>query len=317
MSDNRRFFVITNRGEVGPFTLEDLKEELAAQRLARTDRLRTAFGASLGTVEEAVGPAPRNQRRTSEVSPSPASGSELRPKTDPLRARTSASNRVVREPLRSNLAPARKPIVIPLVILGGVMAMGFGALAWNHSSRRAEPSTPTPPSFPNRAYQNVVQTIPGIIKVWRFDEGGEGVGYHDWDKENHGTNTVRPNTGVDLLQYHERGELKVGYVDDGEWLAFTCQVASAGRYRWSLSGSRNETALPNPNPGPIGLFWSVKHKSLGPPLIITNTNSWDNYQPFSGEVDLNAGVQVLQLNAKGSGMNYGDITFTQIPTPTP
>lgn len=144
MTDYRRFFVITSRGEVGPFTVDDLKEEVAAQRITRTDRLRTAFGANLGTVGEAVGPAPRNQRRPSDTPSSPASVLPSRQHSGPHRVRTSTSNRAIRDQLAPTATTPRPTLWLAPLAIGLALLL---LLAYLLVKGSAKPS-PTPERTP-------------------------------------------------------------------------------------------------------------------------------------------------------------------------
>ncbi len=55
MTSDRRVFVLAANGEVGPFTVDDLKREIVAGRIHRADQIRTASGKVLGTVGDLVG----------------------------------------------------------------------------------------------------------------------------------------------------------------------------------------------------------------------------------------------------------------------
>ena len=52
--DVRRFYVISPRGERGPFSVEELHEELAAGRITSTQQVRTGMGTMLGNVREVI-----------------------------------------------------------------------------------------------------------------------------------------------------------------------------------------------------------------------------------------------------------------------
>ncbi len=142
MPDHRRFYVITSQGEAGPFTLEDLRNEIAAHRIDRNDRLRTAFGANLGTVGESVGPAPRNSSKSSNPRMSTPEGSSTRRGAGTPRSRTSDRT------LPAKARPATPPTVswLPLAIVGGVMAVGLVAAAlWKSAPLpRSEDPSPAP-----------------------------------------------------------------------------------------------------------------------------------------------------------------------------
>jgi hypothetical protein len=332
MSDHRRFYVITSQGEAGPFTLEDLRNEVAAHRIDRNDRLRTAFGANLGTVGESVGPAPRNSPKSSDPRISTPEGSSTQRGAGTSRGRT--SDRTL--PVKAR--PVAPPTMawLPLAIVGGVMAAGLGAVALWQTTPKPRPGDPSPApaltkqespapgtlspslpaptlSAPNYAHNHQPQAIPGTLLAWRFDQEGGGGGYHDQDRENHGRCQIRPGTGVDLSQDEDHGAIRVSYVADNEWLAFSCHVASAGRYRWSFSASHNAKIIPQPG----ALVWTLNGRPLGPPVTITDTGSFRQFRTFSGEVELPAGLQVLRLYAQRGGIDYGDITFTSITAGTP
>lgn len=52
--DVRRFYVISPRGEQGPFSVEELNEELAAGRVMAQQQVRTGMGTMIGTVREVL-----------------------------------------------------------------------------------------------------------------------------------------------------------------------------------------------------------------------------------------------------------------------
>ena len=65
--DIRRFYyVVSPRGERGPFSVEDLNEELGAGRIAATQQVRTGMGTMLGSVREVID-APESMWKTAET----------------------------------------------------------------------------------------------------------------------------------------------------------------------------------------------------------------------------------------------------------
>lgn len=78
----------------------------------------------------------------------------------------------------------------------------------------------TPP--PQTPYDGTPFTIPGIIPCWKFDKGGESVAYHDTQPE--GNSQHRPETGVETWSNF------VFYIEPGEWLEYTVDIAQAGTY---------------------------------------------------------------------------------------
>src|SRR6188474_3893361 len=90
-------------------------------------------------------------------------------------------------------------------------------------------STDSAPS-PTRPYMGKLHVIPGTIELEDFDEGGEGVAYHDLDPQNQ--EKKEPpyrKTGVDL-EWREAasGKFNLGWTRPGEWLIYRVDVKAAG-----------------------------------------------------------------------------------------
>ena len=73
--------------------------------------------------------------------------------------------------------------------------------------------------------------MPGRIEAENFDNGGEGVAYHDTTPGNSGG--AYRNTDVDL-EVSSDGGYDVGWTAAGEWLNYTVSVASSGSYTVGL-----------------------------------------------------------------------------------
>jgi len=89
----------------------------------------------------------------------------------------------------------------------------------------------------SRPFRGEAQKIPGEIKVGRYDEGGEGVAWHDTSPDRNRTSkTWRAEEGPDCT------EKMISDVGDGEWLVYSVDIAKAGRYRATLRyGTPRET----------------------------------------------------------------------------
>ena len=66
------------------------------------------------------------------------------------------------------------------------------------------------------------------LQAENFDNGGEGVAYHDTDAKNLGGTTYRTG-GVDVQKFPNGGYF-VGYIQATEWLNYTVNVQTAGTY---------------------------------------------------------------------------------------
>lgn len=132
-------------------------------------------------------------------------------------------------------------------------------------------------------------------RLWAadYDYGGEGVAYHDNGAINLGE-AYRPEEAVDV-QSSSEGYTSVGFFEEGEWLEYTVDVASAGNYIITMRTASGSG---------VGGFISfesdcVKLTSLIP---TPNTNGWDTWQDSTVEVTLKAGVQKLRV-VSGGNMN--------------
>ncbi len=105
-----------------------------------------------------------------------------------------------------------------------------------------------------------------------YDQGGEGVAYHDRSETQLGTNFR--DEGVDI---RGNGEA-IGWIDNGEWVEYTLDVAEAGSYQLSFAaattaGGRSVTAS-------VAQAGQVYDSATSASVI--NTGGWNNYQSNEG-----------------------------------
>ena len=76
-------------------------------------------------------------------------------------------------------------------------------------------------------------SLPGIIQAEDYDQGGEGVAYHDTTAGNAGG--AYRSDDVDIEGCADTGGgYDVGFIDAGEWLRYTVNVTQAGDYDISV-----------------------------------------------------------------------------------
>jgi probable HAF family extracellular repeat protein len=146
-------------------------------------------------------------------------------------------------------------------------------------------STPTP-------FGGTPRAIPGTIQAEDFDNGGEGVAYHDATPEN--TGGQYRTTGVDIQPTSDTGGgFNVGWMSAGEWLNYTISVGQGGTYtltaRVAASGAGGTFHVD---------FGGVNRTG---PLTIPNTGGWQTWTDVSATVTLNAGVQSMRFMADANG----------------
>lgn len=149
--------------------------------------------------------------------------------------------------------------------------------------------------------------VPGAIEAEDFDEGGEGVTYHDTDPQNL-PGAYRPGTGVDI-EARDDGGFQVTNIASGEWLEYTVEVAQAGLY---------EVAVHVASVGGGGrlrvMAGSEQTSLLNPPA----TGSEQTSVPVSATLSLPAGTQVIRLSLlTGAAYRIDRMVFTLLsPTAT-
>lgn len=147
--------------------------------------------------------------------------------------------------------------------------------------------------------------IPGTIGVENFNQGGEGVGYHDRDSRNNG-GRYRLTEGVDIEQDHEGG-YDVGWTNPGEWMAYTVNVLHSGMYYIDARvGSPG-----NPNGG-HNFHFEFDGKTVGDTLTCPNTGGWQNWTNVRESVYLTKGVHLMTFYENDGGYNIKSYTFTAI-----
>ena len=169
----------------------------------------------------------------------------------------------------------------------------------------------TPPGAGSTPYSGAPAAIPGTIQVEAFDNGGEGVAYHDTTSGNAGG--AFRSTDVDL-EAASGGGYDIGWVSAGEWLNYTVNVVAAGSYavafRVGVLGQGGTFHL------------TMNGVDVTGPLTVPNTGGWQNWQTVTATVNLSAGTQVARLMMDSMGAiavgNFDYITFTSTaPGPPP
>jgi hypothetical protein len=76
-------------------------------------------------------------------------------------------------------------------------------------------------------------SIPGELLFWQFDNGGEGIAYHDTDPQNYLSTQPRADTGAEIFPDPIYGGVVEAFVG-GEWMEYTVNVRQTGYYSISV-----------------------------------------------------------------------------------
>src|ERR1700761_6341600 len=143
-------------------------------------------------------------------------------------------------------------------------------------------------NYTGKPWQNKAQQIPGRMECEYYDEGGEGIAYHDSDSINNGSGKLNPANGSYLnefrmkegvdISYTKTGDIDnnhynkvprdmnqfyVGWTVPGEWIKYTVKVKSSGMYNVGLMYTAN---------GDGAISFDLDDKDITGPLKITSTH---------------------------------------------
>jgi hypothetical protein len=150
------------------------------------------------------------------------------------------------------------------------------------------------------AFFDTPMSVPGQILAVDFDNGGEGVAYHDTTTGNLGGQYR--STDVDI-EHASDGGLNLGWIDPGEWLNYTVNVGKTGTYTVTLRvASPSGASLHVGFNGPSAGTWQS--------VSVPATGGWQNWTAVSVSVTLGAGVQQMTLWFDTGGLNVESANVT-------
>ena len=148
------------------------------------------------------------------------------------------------------------------------------------------------------------QSIPGTLEAGEFDQGGEGVGYHDNTPGNQGDAGFRTGEDVDVFVSNDTagGPYIVKNFESGEWLAYTITVPASGHYDIAVRAS---TAFDTPNPA---YRIEIDGANVTGTVVLPDTDGLDHYQWLGKKtVTLMAGTHVLRLVSEQASFDVSAI----------
>ena len=156
-------------------------------------------------------------------------------------------------------------------------------------------------------FNSELNLIPGIIESGKYDffEGGssQGISYKDFSKGSNGG--YRDDEDVDAGISGDEGAT-VGWIEKGEWLEYTADVAQSGLYTLKFRYSSG-----NPNGGgPFTLQAQdliITDSIYVPSTSSSNWDTWKTKEIFN--IPLQKGKQILRVNFHGGEFNLGKMIF--------
>jgi hypothetical protein len=147
-------------------------------------------------------------------------------------------------------------------------------------------------------FNGAAVSLPGTIKAENFDNGGEGLAYHDDTPGNSGG--AYRSTDVDIESSEDTGGgYNIGWLHAGEWLTYSVNVTSAGpataTIRVASAGSGGTFHL------------ELNGVNITGPLTIPVTGGWQSWVNVTAAVTLPAGAGRLRFVADAASGSLGNL----------
>jgi hypothetical protein len=190
-------------------------------------------------------------------------------------------------------------VVVPMTLGAGVqqMTLFFDTGAVNISAIAVNYADGTTGQTALAPFNGTAAPVPGVVLAANFDNGGEGVAYHDTTAGNSGG--AYRSTDVDIEPSSDGG-YDVGWIAAGEWLNYTVNVASAGTYSVNLRVASIGGASMHVGFNTASNVWNV--------VSIPNTGGWQTWTNVSFTAALGAGQQQMTLLFDTAGLNIESVT---------
>jgi hypothetical protein len=153
--------------------------------------------------------------------------------------------------------------------------------------------------------------VPGVIELEDFDNGGEGVAYHDLSAGNSGGHYR--TTDVDIYDGYNSGEFNI-WPQAGEWLEYTINVSASGVYTFGMRLFADKEGST--------FHVEVDGADVTGPMAAPNTG-WGNWQTVTkAGVQLTAGQHVVRVvidsakTGSTTGANFDSFTISSTATPS-
>lgn len=162
-------------------------------------------------------------------------------------------------------------------------------------------------------YSGTAVNIPGLIQAENYDNGGDGVAYHDVNSNNIGL-AYRPNEGVDIEPASTQG-YDVYWMVDGEWLEYTVNATKDTVY--------DITAYVSTVPG-FGYFrLFVNNEDVSGKKFVTGTGGWQTWRPITVMgIHMQAGTNIIRVEIYTDvisekrnwlfSLNHFDVTYSAV-----
>ena len=148
---------------------------------------------------------------------------------------------------------------------------------------------------------DVYKPVPGDIQAVHYNQGGEGVGYHDTSTGNIG-NAFRSDN-VDIRTSNSEGGAVIGWNATSEWLKYNVMIAETGSYNLGL---RYATTFTNASVR----IWLDDTIDLTGIVNIDNTVDWESFKNKTiKNLSLTQGQHSIKVEVVSGEFDFSRLTF--------
>src|SRR2546423_1138961 len=168
-------------------------------------------------------------------------------------------------------------------------------------------TAPLPAASP---FGGTAAAVPGIVQAENFDDGGEGIAYHDTSAGNKGGLYRATDVDIQSTATDVGGGYGIGWTRAGEWLKYTINVAATGTYTL-------QTRVANIGTGAT-FHVEVDGIDRTGPISVPDTGAWNLWQTITTTgMPLTGGGRVLRvvLDTIGTGGAVGGLNWFPLSAP--
>jgi hypothetical protein len=172
-----------------------------------------------------------------------------------------------------------------------------------------------------RNVDSEVHRIPGKIEAEDYDTGGPDIAYYDTTVGNEGGEYRTDDVDIEITTDVDGG-YNVGWAEEGEWLAYTVEVASTGLYDIQARvASALDRMVGATVPAAGTVDWTIPltptfhiefdGADVSGPMIFVATGGWQNWTSvFARQMLLAEGQHTMRLVMDSGGVNLNWVLFT-------
>ncbi|HEX3355651.1 MAG TPA: NPCBM/NEW2 domain-containing protein [Tepidisphaeraceae bacterium] len=185
---------------------------------------------------------------------------------------------------------------------GGVQAGSGDVITTNGNNVLYSAWATAPVVTSEAAYYGLPFSAGAVIQVEDFDQGGEGIAYHDSDKTN--TGGKYRATGIDMETTTDTGGgYDIGWSAAGEWMKYTVNVTQTGTYNFDFRVANTAAGAK--------FHLEVDGVNVTGTLTMPNTGGTQKWQTMTKTgIAMTAGTHVLRLVDDAKVGNFNWIRFT-------